>query len=194
MSIHPGMPLLFDIVPSDLASPAYVDLQRELHARPKGYGGKGDKWAPAVVDLVAEYGATSVLDYGAGRGMLAVALRQDLKGFVRISEYDPAVQSKSAMPSFADLVVCSDVLEHVEPEKLETVLAFLKILARKAVFVVIATRASNKTMADGRNAHLILEQDEWWKARLEAAGFTVHTGPKSPSLKPSREFVAVLTP
>ncbi len=175
-------------------SPAYRALQRELHARPNGYGGKGDKWAPAVAGLVAQFGCTSVLDYGCGQGRLSVALRPLVAGDVRLDEYDPAIPGKDQHPDFADLVVCTDVLEHIEPERLPAVLAHLQLLARKAVFVVIATRPSNKTMADGRNAHLIVEDGAWWDAQMRAAGFAVASeAPRSPLDKPSREWVAVLT-
>lgn len=186
------MSLLFSMKPSDLISPQYLELQRELHARPNGYGGKGDKWAAGVADLVESLGAWSVLDYGAGEGSLKKALLPLLTRSVRVSEYDPAMPGKDANPEFADLVVCTDVLEHIEPDRLLTVLAHLKVLARKAVFVVVATRPSNKTMTDGRNAHLIVEPGAWWQARLEQAGFVVTPGPASPLKKVSREFVAVL--
>lgn len=186
--------LLYDLLPRDLISDRYCDLQRELHARPNGYGSKGHKWAPAVRDLVARYDARSILDYGCGEGSLRKALF-DVELFARIDEWDPAMTGKETWPHFADLVVCTDVLEHVEPEKLDTVLAHLKVLARKAIFVVIATRPSNKTMTDGRNAHLIVESADWWASRMVNAGFTVQPHPPiSPLAKPSREWVAVLQP
>lgn len=174
-------------------SDAYCQEQRILHAAPKGYGGKGSKWAPAVAKLIEEYGATSVCDYGAGRGTLVEALRSLVPAYVRLSEYDPAVPRIAEMPVFADLITCTDVLEHIEPVNLDGVLAHLKALARRAVFIVIATRPSNKTLTDGRNAHLIIEQDAWWAEKLLQAGFQVWPGPKSPLKKVSREFVAVLT-
>lgn len=178
----------------DLISLGYVDEQRILHARPKGYGGNGDKWAAGVSELVRQFAATSVLDYGCGQGTLKKALRPLVSSAVRIDEYDPAITGKDRLPDFADLVVCTDVLEHVEPERLDAVLKHLRMLARKAVFAVIATRPANKTLTDGRNAHLILEQAPWWEGRLLAAGFTIQPGPKSPLEKPSREWVGVLIP
>lgn len=178
---------------ADLISPVYAGHQRALHAMPQGYGGKGDKWARGVLDVIAEYQCSSVLDYGCGQGSLGHKLRQWVGAAVRVDEYDPAVPGKDSLPLFADLVVCTDVLEHVEPERLSAVLAHLKLLARKAVFVVIATRPSNKTLGDGRNAHLIIEQDDWWIATMTKAGFAIHPGPVSPLDKPSREWVAVLT-
>ncbi len=188
-----GRYVTVDLARSHLITPDYCEEQRILHAAPRGYGGKGDKWAPAVAALVAEYRAFSVLDYGAGEGTLAKALRDLLPSSVRIAEYDPAVARIEDTPFFADLVVCTDVLEHVEPKNLDAVLAHLKMLARKAVFAVIATRPSGKVLSDGRNAHLIIEQDVWWVERLLKAGFTVSSGPASPTLKPSRELVVVLT-
>ena len=182
------------ITRGELITPVYAALQRELHARPNGYGGKGDKWADGVAALVAQIEATSVLDYGCGQGTLVKALRTRLSTVVRLDEYDPAIPGKDRLPHFADLVVCTDVLEHIEPERLPKVLAHLQLLARKAVFVVIATRPSNKTMEDGRNAHLIVKDAYWWAATMEYAGFLVGPGPASPSLKPSREWVAVLRP
>jgi hypothetical protein len=178
-----------------LISPAYTTLQRELHARPKGYGGKGSKWAPAVARLAEDLGCSSILDYGCGQGSLVAALWSIVPdAVIRLDEYDPAIPGKDGPPSIADLVVCTDVLEHIEPDRLTRVLAHLQMLARKAVFVVIATRPSNKTMTDGRNAHLIVEDADWWRTTVEAAGFSVSPGPASPLKKPSREWVAVLTP
>lgn len=186
--------LLYDLKPTDLISRPYLQLQQELHARPNGYGGKGDKWAAGVAGLIAQFEAHSVLDYGAGEGSLGAALRKMALSGVRIDEYDPAVPAFAQWPGFADLVVCTDVLEHIEPERLDTVLRHLTVLTRKALFVVIATRPSNKTMADGRNAHLIIETGEWWSARFAALGLRIAQGPASPLAKPSREWVAVIRP
>lgn len=193
------MSLLYDMKPADVISPAYLALQKELHARPQGYGGKGGKWAPAVEDLALQIGATSVLDFGCGEGALAKALRA--RGVVfRADEYDPAIPGKDSWPGFADLVVCTDVLEHVEPDRLSTVLALIKTLARKAVFLVVALDPANKTLADGRNAHLIQESPEWWEARVTEAGFLV-TPPNEAALpchytpeKRSKRWIAVAVP
>lgn len=153
-------------------SPAYLDLQRELHSRPQGYGGKGFKWAETVLAIAREFDVSSILDYGCGEGSLARRVRE-LQRSIVVSEYDPAIAGKDGWPMFADLVVCTDVLEHVEPERLEAVLAHLNMLARKAVFFVVALDEANKTLADGRNAHLILESKAWWTTQVKAAGFTL---------------------
>jgi hypothetical protein len=177
--------------PSDLISPAYRQTQIELHAAPRGYGGKGDKWSMAVASIAFTRDVTTILDYGCGQGSLRASLSTTRKLYT-FNEYDPAISGKDALPEPADLVVCTDVLEHIEPEKLSTALAHLYDLTKMVLFVVIATRPSNKTLSDGRNAHLILEDDAWWLARLTEAGFVQEPDePKSPLKKPSREFVGV---
>jgi hypothetical protein len=162
----------------ELISDEYRDLQRELHARPEGYGGKGYKWATAIIALAKRVGAASVLDYGCGQGSLKRHLEKT--PHLRVAEYDPAVKGKDGRPSFADLVVATDVLEHIEPERLAGVLAHIRGLARQAVFFVIALEPANKVMADGRNAHLIQQPREWWREQLTAAGFALESADDLP--------------
>lgn len=181
------------IAPHELISPKYAVMQRILHGQPRGYGGRGDKWADVVVALIAEYAATSVCDYGCGEGSLKRAVMSEPRPGLRFDEYDPAIPGKDGMPGFADLVVCTDVLEHIEPDRLDAVLAHLKLLARKAIFVVISLKDSNKVLADGRNAHLIIRPSTWWKKRLELARFTIHRAPDIARKKKSHEWTVVLT-
>lgn len=176
-----------------LITRSYLDLQRELHSRPEGYGDKGDKWAPAVAALVSRFRATSILDYGAGKGALVRALQPLVDRAVVLSEYDPAMPGKDGRPAPVDLVTCCDVLEHVEPVCLPFVLGNIRRLARKAVFAVISTRSAERTLRDGRNAHLIIQPDVWWISELALFGFGVEPGPKSPLPKPSRELSVILT-
>lgn len=170
----------------------YLCQQRELHGREEFYGAKGYKWAGPVLALITEIGATSVLDYGCGSGTLARKLRAQHLPWLRIAEYDPAIPGKDGYPSFADLVTCTDVLEHVERDRLPFVLTHLQGLARKALFAVIALRPSEKTLRDGRNAHLIVEPTAWWLAQLEQAGFDVVQGPVKTG-KVARELSVVAT-
>lgn len=183
------------MIPSgELITEKYRVMQRILHAQPRGYGGRGDKWAEVVTALIAQYGATSVLDYGAGQGSLKRAVMAEPHPGLRFDEYDPAIPGKDGLPSFADLVVSTDVLEHIEPEHLDAVLTHLRSLARKAVFAVISLKDSNKVLADGRNAHVIIRPANWWKKRLEAVGFTIRRAPDCARKKKSHEMTVVLEP
>lgn len=177
----------------DLISPKYRKLQKMLHGQPRGYGGRGDKWAGIVLQLALEYRATSILDYGCGEGTLAKALRSEAINGMRVSEYDPAIPGKDELPEPADLVVCTDVLEHIEKDRIDAVLAHLMELAQMAIFCVISTKHSNKVLADGRNAHLIIAPPKWWKKKLIRAGFVLHPPPTVVRQVPEKEWVVVLT-
>lgn len=150
-----------------LISPGYLAMQRQMHAR-GDYGRWGAKWADAVDGLVSREGLQTVLDYGAGQGTLAHELRR--RG-IRVTEYDPAIVGKDAPPAPADLVVCTDVLEHIEPDSIQFVLAHLFALTRRFLFAVIATQPAVKSLPDGRNAHVLLADATWWRAAMNAAGF-----------------------
>lgn len=143
----------------DLISDAYLAEQKALHAAPRGYGGKGYKWADMVMEIVRYAGCTdSVLDYGAGQGTLAAELR--LLG-VTVRNYDPAIEKWSALPEPATLVVSTDVLEHVEAEKLPAVLDHLASLGTY-VLAVIGLAETDKRLSDGRQAHISLHPADWW--------------------------------
>lgn len=139
-------------------SDRYIALQRDLHAR-FDYGRGVD--AQECAALVCSLAPATVLDYGCGQGHLARLLPD-----FEVEEYDPCIAGKDAEPGKADVVVCSDVLEHIEPELLGNVLLHLYALTRKTLILVIATGPSSKIMADGRQAHLIVETADWWKSKL----------------------------
>ena len=141
-------------------SQAYAELNKELHERDLAFGGHGDQYAKIVRRLVESKNIRSVLDYGCGKGMLAEALD------FPIWEYDPCVAGKEAAPRPAELVVCTDVLEHIEPDLLNATLEDIKRVTLSTVFFSIHTSESGKTLADGRNTHLIQEDLEWWTAKL----------------------------
>jgi 2-polyprenyl-3-methyl-5-hydroxy-6-metoxy-1,4-benzoquinol methylase len=146
-----------------LISKTYRDLNAQLHETHR-YGARGDKWADKVVDLAIKHDVSSILDYGCGKGALKPAISGRLTAM--ISEYDPAIPGKQDMPAPADLVVCTDVLEHIEPEYLDAVIAHLHSLTNRILFAAVSTRLAVKTLADGRNAHLIVQPADVWRPLL----------------------------
>jgi 2-polyprenyl-3-methyl-5-hydroxy-6-metoxy-1,4-benzoquinol methylase len=143
-----------------LISEEYRSLNSKLHQDRKDYGVQGKMYAPQIRQLAESLQTTDVLDYGCGKGTLAANLP------FPIHQYDPAVAEHDTEPMPADLVVCTDVLEHIEPECLADVLNDLKRVTRHVLFCTVATRPAKKKLADGRNAHLIIETIEWWLPRL----------------------------
>jgi 2-polyprenyl-3-methyl-5-hydroxy-6-metoxy-1,4-benzoquinol methylase len=117
--------------------------------------------------LCDEYGTKDVLDYGCGKRTLETAL-----GF-EIANYDPCIPGLDSPPKAHDIVVCTDVLEHIEPECLDAVLSDIRRCTKRVAFLLIATRPAKKFLADGRNAHLIQKDEKWWSERLAQAGFEI---------------------
>jgi 2-polyprenyl-3-methyl-5-hydroxy-6-metoxy-1,4-benzoquinol methylase len=150
----------------------YLAMQIQLHEREGGYGRSGAKHAVPLIAFAKATKSSSILDYGCGEGFLKETLIQ--KGWGGdISEYDPCVPGADSPPKSADIVACTDVLEHVEPEMLEAVLAHIFELAKKHGYVVISTVTAGKCLSNGRNAHLIVKHEAWWASKLADAGWTI---------------------
>lgn len=150
-----------------LITPGYRAVNKELHAQSHTFGGSGLWWAFHAAWAVYMYNCKTALDYGCGKGSLAAdAWRVLGNRAIPIAEYDPAISGKDSMPAPADLVVCTDVLEHVEPECINDVLEHIAALTKKIALFVISTTKAKKTLPDGRNAHLLVRDESWWDARL----------------------------
>jgi len=150
-------------------SKEYRKLNEKLHRAPRGFGGDGKKWADRVDFLIQRFGITTLLDYGCGQSTLWSELKKKYNnsGIIRYYEYDPCVPGKTIVPhQKVDMVVCTDVLEHVEPEFLENVITHIHNLALKVVFLNINIHLANKVLPDGRNAHLTIQGRTWWKNML----------------------------
>jgi 2-polyprenyl-3-methyl-5-hydroxy-6-metoxy-1,4-benzoquinol methylase len=78
------------------------------------------------------------------------------------------VPGRDVLPKPSDVVVCTDVLEHIEPEKLDAVLDHILRLTGYFAHLVISTRPANAVLPDGRNAHLIVETPDWWLEKILA--------------------------
>lgn len=155
--VHPkGMVKGVAIRKPEVISAEYADLNAQLHRENPAYGVGGDKHAENVIKLTQAIKSRNVLDYGCGKGRLARALP------FGISEYDPAIPGKTESPKPHDLVVCTDVLEHIEPDKITAVLADLQRVTLLVGYLVIHTGPAAKTLPDGRNTHLLQRDKHWW--------------------------------
>jgi GT2 family glycosyltransferase len=159
----------------ELISKEYRALNAKLHADVPSYGMGGHEHASTIYQLAKDFNSTSVLDYGAGKQTLAQVLP------FPIWSYEPAIPSISESPRPADIVACTDVLEHVELENLPYVLDDLRRCTKKVGYFVINMGPSTKTLADGRNAHMIQRDSAWWQDNLKeffTVGKSVIIGPK----------------
>ena len=137
---------------------------------------------PPVRELVRKTGARTILDYGAGKGLLYsqrdLALAdgtridsvQDYWAVEEIHCFDPGVPEFSEPPSAPfDGVVCTDVLEHIPEEDIPWLLGELFRLANRFVYANIAAYPAKKTLPNGWNAHVTIRPPGWWADRIAAA-------------------------
>jgi len=142
-----------------LISAEYLNQQRQLHENPD-YGTASVHYWPLILKLIDQLDITEVLDYGCGKGKLA-GLLEGRKLLVR--QYDP-VYLDQRQPT--EMVCCIDVLEHIEPECLDSVLDDLQRLTQRIGVFSVHTGQAAKTLPDGRNAHLIQEDYRWWLPKI----------------------------
>lgn len=145
-------------------TPEYRALLLNMREQRPNWGpGAGKKHLHKILDVIQTYKAKTVLDYGCGNGAMVQALIElgiDARG------YDPGVPTIDALPKPADLLISTDVLEHVEPECLNDVLRHMVELTQRVAYIHISTVAARAILPDGRNAHLIIQPAKWWRARL----------------------------
>lgn len=128
----------------------------------------------SIKALATSIGAQTMLDFGCGRGD---AYRSPHKlhhqlGLPRsaVTLYDPAFRPSSTLPSGTyDLVICSDVLEHIPEPEVDEFIDRLFQYARKGVWASVCCRPAKKVFPDsGANLHVCVKPYEWWDAKFQA--------------------------
>jgi len=142
-------------------SEEYKALLSTKHATDPSWGTSGREFSRTVLRLIQDYKPATVLDYGCGKQTLARSLPA-----YRICGYDPGIPGMDASPTPMDLVVCTDVLEHIEPDCIDDVLDDLQRVTKKVLFATICVVPAYHKLPDGRNAHLIVKPLKWWLTRV----------------------------
>jgi hypothetical protein len=148
----------------DLCSPGYRAQLEEMSAK-HAWAGGGKAYCDDVIRLCQKSHAKSLLDYGCGNVDMAYLLKSFMPR-LKVQSYDPGVPGRTDLPEPADVVMCVDCLEHVEPDKVQNVLNHIHLLTVKCALLMIATRPAEKRLPDGRNAHLTIDHYGWWLHKL----------------------------
>ena len=150
-------------------SKKYIAQLKSLHhdkSRPQGFGGKVKKLGKFYT-FMDKWQPSTLLDYGCGKGQILAHLI-DRYPNTKCTGYDPAVSIFDTLPDRKiECVFSNDVLEHIEPEHIVSVLLNIDDIASHYIWLRIDTKPARKTLPDGRNAHLIQETDNWWHNIIE---------------------------
>jgi hypothetical protein len=157
-----------------------LGLEREGETKPVFSGGSLLHHIAVVERLARETKARTVLDYGCGKALLykekdltlpggrVIPSVKEAWGMEEIRLYDPGVAEYSARPEECfDGVVSTDVLEHIPEEDIDWVLGDCFRMARRFVYMNIASYPAQKILPNGWNAHVTIKSPEWWRLRIE---------------------------
>lgn len=135
--------------------------------------GKRAKIPKYLEDFISKTNPSSIVDFGCGKGRLVEKLKECYPQKI-ISGYDPGntAYDVSLDNKFYDLLISTDVLEHVEPEYIDQTLEYLKSKSQY-IYHLIALSPAKLILPDGRNAHLIQESKEWWRDKFKNLNYNI---------------------
>jgi len=145
-----------------LISKKYFKMNHQLHESKTNYGKSTVKYKDIILNLINKYNFKTMIDYGCGKQ----SAKSFLPDYIKYIPYDPAFEEINKLPEPEDFLICTDVLEHIEPEFLDNVLKTINEKTKKICFLTIALRSASKILSDGRNAHLIVENRLFWLKKI----------------------------
>ena len=166
-----------------------LDAYKEMHSESGAF--KGISLVPFILvikDLIKENECKTLFDYGCGKGIpyhkeyfKAADPKnkwkefdkpiQDVWGIDEFFLYDPAYPDHDKLPNKKyDMVVCTDVLEHIPEDDLDWIIREILHHSNKVVFINVCAMKALKTFQKGkhkgRNVHVSLFSHNEWVERL----------------------------
>ena len=147
-------------------SKEYSTLMSQIHSDKVNFG--GDIKAFRVIDrLIIKYKIKSIIDYGCGKGDLIFNIKEKYPE-IEVFGFDPGNPDFAILPTKQyQMIITSDVMEHIEPRFLNNVLEHINSLFTDIGYFYIATSPSKKDLSNGRNAHLIVAGPDYWREKIE---------------------------
>jgi hypothetical protein len=146
-----------------MISDQYQKVLRSIHESTSF--GKRAKFPKHLENFIQKINPTSMIDFGCGKGRLVEKIKETYPS-INIRGYDPGNKNFSnSINEPVDLLMSTDVLEHIEPVFLDETLQFLSTKSRY-IYHLIACCPAKLILPDGRNAHLIIEGRDWWRKKF----------------------------
>jgi len=134
-------------------------------------------YASYIKDLVARHKVSTILDYGAGKGLQysdnrvtdnatgqTYSSMKEYWGVESIECFDPGVEASGAVlqDNHYGGVISTDVLEHCYIDDVPWIVEEMFSLAEAFVFVNIACYPAMTILPNGENAHITIRNHDWW--------------------------------
>ena len=159
-----------------------IDSYKKLHEQEGKFKGISlIPLVPTLMKIVKDNDCKTLLDYGCGKGLpydkercKEVDLRnpiQELCSLESFDLYDPAYEKYAKLPDKKyDIVVCTDVLEHVAEQDMDYVLTQILSRSKKIVFLNICCKPALKHFKEGKfkgkNVHISVFDPSWWGHKI----------------------------
>lgn len=142
----------------------YIKQYELLYKIKKNYGKTSIKLYDMLKKIINYLNISSVLDYGCGKSKLLDLIKKNKK--IKIFKYDPAIKKYSTLTkNKTDLVICTDVLQHVPLYDLDRV---LKEIKSKGIYILFYIKCTNhKTKLPNKTyANCTVYDKKWWLEKL----------------------------
>ena len=136
----------------------YLEQAKLYHQDDKIWQGTSlINYIPKINQIIKNKDIKTILDYGCGKA------KHHPKEWNAI-KYDPAIQDYQNKPQDKyDLVISTDVLEHIPVENLKQTIDEIFGYSNKWVFVSVCCRKAEAILPNGYNAHATIESAKWWR-------------------------------
>ena len=139
----------------------WLEQAKLVHQNPTKWRGTSlRQYIPEINQIIKEKCLTTILDYGCGKAQCHDPNWNSTK-------YDPAVPEFSTKPEGRfDLVICTDVLEHIPVDSLKDTINDIFNYSDQWVFLSVCCRKAKEILPNGYNAHATIESQKWWRELL----------------------------
>ena len=155
-----------------------IEQYKELHKDESFYSESATTLhKESIGQFISVSQSKTILDYGCGKAVqyFKENIHNDYFFGIMPTLYDPAVEEYSVLPEGKfDMVICTDVLEHIEEDIIDSVLSEIFSKAEKFVYIGICNTPAEATLIDGRNAHVTQKPLSWWIDKVQPFA-DVHT-------------------
>ena len=160
----------------------FIEAYKDLHTQDiKFLGGSLRPYIKSIDKLIKEYECKTLLDYGCGKAFpysdkhLEVEIKAPVQKTWDIDSYtlyDPAYPKYDKLPTGKyDIVICTDVLEHIPEQDLDWVITRILNYSTKIVFINVCTALAlkhfKKGKLKGKNFHISVFDENWWLQKFK---------------------------
>ena len=160
-----------------------LDSYKELHKEEGKFRGISlVPLVPTLINVIKENNCKTLLDYGCGKAIpyskkecKSIGLKKPVQELCNLDSfdlYDPAYPKYNKLSKKKyDIVVCTDVMEHIAEQDIDYVLKDILSHSKKAVFLNISCQPALKHFKKGKfkgqNVHVSVFHGTWWSDKVK---------------------------